>query len=337
VFGQWIYHFNRSDMKRAKELAADIRQIGESHDDIVARVAGCRANGSTYTFAGNFADAHAHLKRGLSLYHPAQRSSQAELAPADTSVSLSAFLTVVLTCSGHLDQARSQSNAMLSEARRMTHAFSLAYALQFGFIGGWVHRIRPADLLQLADELLALSNEGGWAFYHAFALVTCGWCLSAMGEPEKGIPFMANGLASMRATGTTGFTPFFLTKLADAYRIAGQLDLALTHIVEAGRFAEATQTKWVQAETLRLRGALLIQIGDRVAAEFSFREAIVLAQQQNARLFELRSATSLARLWRDQGKHVEARDLLGPIYNWFTEGFDAPDLKEAKALLDELA
>ena len=126
----------------------------------------------------------------------------------------------------------------------------------------------PANLLRLADEFLALANEGGWSAYCGSALAFRGWCLSAMGEPETGIPFIANGLASMRATGTTGLTTFILTTLADAYRMAGQLDPALTHIVEAGRFAEATQCKWVQAETLRLRGDLLVQIGDRVAAEF---------------------------------------------------------------------
>ena len=324
-------------MERAEELAALICQIGETHDDIVARVAGHRASATTHAFMGNFAEAHAHLQRGLSLYHPVQRSSQAELAPADTVVSLNAFRTWVLACSGHLDQAQSQSDTMLSETRRMAHAFSLAYALQGALIGGWVLRNRPAHLLPLADEFLALANEGGWSAFCGSALAFRGWCFSAMGKPETGIPFIANGLASMCATGTTGLTSLILTKLADAYRMAGQLDPALTHIVEAGRFADATQAKWVQAETLRLRGDLLIQIDDRVAAESKFREAIMLARQQNAKLFELRSANSLARLWRDQGKRVEARDLLGPIYNWFTEGFDAPDLKDAKALLDELA
>ncbi len=127
-----------------------------------------------------------------------------------------------------------------------------------------------------------------------------------------------------------------LIRLADAYRLAGQPEPALRHLAEAGRFAETTQTKWVQAEALRLQGDLLILTGDHAAAEASFRDAIALAQRQGAKLFELRASTSLARLWRDQGKRAEARDLLDPIYNWFTEGFDAPDLKDAKALLEQL-
>jgi predicted ATPase len=118
--------------------------------------------------------------------------------------------------------------------------------------------------------------------------------------------------------------------------MAGQPEPALTHFAEAKRFAETTQIKWVQAEALRLQGDLLTLTGDHTAAEASFRDAIALTQRQGARLFELRNSTSLARLWRVRGKRAEARELLAPIYDWFTEGFDAPDLKDAKALLDEV-
>jgi len=124
--------------------------------------------------------------------------------------------------------------------------------------------------------------------------------------------------------------------LADAYRIGGAPEAGLAQISEAERLAEATQVKWVLAETLRLRGDLLAQTGDRMAAAASYRDAIALAQRQDGKLFELRAATSLARLWREQGQPAAARDLLAPVYGWFTEGFDAPDLKEAKALLDQL-
>jgi predicted ATPase len=124
--------------------------------------------------------------------------------------------------------------------------------------------------------------------------------------------------------------------LADAYRVGGAPELGLAQIAEAERLAEATQVEWVLAETLRLRGDLLAQTGDRMAAEASYREALALAQQQSAKLWELRAATSLARLCREQGRRTEARDLLAPLYGSFTEGFDTADLKDAKALLDEL-
>jgi len=136
VFGQWIYHLNHDDMERAQELAADIRQLGEIQDDIVARVAGCRASGTTCMYIGDFARAREYLEQGLSLYDPVQRPSHAELAPADTFVSMSALLFCVLTCSGHLDQAQSRRDATFSEARRFAHVFTLQQT---------AHRLRRAD------------------------------------------------------------------------------------------------------------------------------------------------------------------------------------------------
>jgi predicted ATPase len=119
--------------------------------------------------------------------------------------------------------------------------------------------------------------------------------------------------------------------------MAGQWQAALEHVAEARRLAEETEDRWFQAETVRLSGDLLAAMGDRAGAEASYREAIAIAQQQRAKLWELCAAMSLARLWRDQGKRAEARDLLAPVHNWFTEGFGTPVLQEAKALLEELA
>ena len=131
--------------------------------------------------------------------------------------------------------------------------------------------------------------------------------------------------------------PHGLTMLADAYRISGAVEVALAHLDEAQRLAEATGVRWILSEALRLRGDLQAQTGNDMAADASYRDAVGIARRQRAKLFELRSETSLARLWRDQGKHAEARELLAPLYAWFTEGFDAPDLVEAEALLQELA
>jgi predicted ATPase len=132
-------------------------------------------------------------------------------------------------------------------------------------------------------------------------------------------------------------TPWCLSLFADACRMAGQLQPAMGHLVEALRVAEETDARWFQAETLRLRGDVLLATGDAAAAEASYHEAITIAQQQSAKLWELRTAISLTRLWRDQGKRSEANDLLAPVYNWFTEGLGTPVLQEARALLDELS
>ena len=128
-----------------------------------------------------------------------------------------------------------------------------------------------------------------------------------------------------------------LTLLADAYGKAGQPEEGLKQLVEAEVSMQIRNERVYETELHRMRGELLMSVRDFAGAEASFREAIAVAQRQSAKLFELRSAMSMARLWRDQGKRDEARELLAPVYGWFTEGFDTLDLKEAKALLDELA
>ena len=141
----------------------------------------------------------------------------------------------------------------------------------------------------------------------------------------------------MHDVGFMAHTPTCLTLLSDACRMAGQAQAALGHLAEAQRWADETKDRWAQAETLRLRGDVLLAAGDAAAAEASYGEALTLARQQSAKLWELRAAMSLARLWRDQGKRTAAHELLGPIYGWFTEGFGTPVLQDAKALLEELA
>jgi predicted ATPase len=161
--------------------------------------------------------------------------------------------------------------------------------------------------------------------------------LSALGRVDEGLALLTEGLAAYRATGALVSVPNFLRLLADCYRRAGRPKEGLKYLDEAARQIEATEGRDTEADMHRLRGELLIAVGDPGAAEASFRQAIAIARKQNAKLWELRAATSLTRLWRDRGKRDEARDLLAPVYGWFTEGFDTLDLKEAKALLDELA
>jgi predicted ATPase len=130
--------------------------------------------------------------------------------------------------------------------------------------------------------------------------------------------------------------PSYLMMLADAYGMAGQPERGLDRLAEAAKLVETTQERWAEAEMHRLRGTLLLVVHDVAAAENSFQQALTIAQHQSAKLWELRAASSLAQLWRDQGKRTEARDLLAPVYGWFTEGFDTPILKDAKVLLDQL-
>jgi len=164
-----------------------------------------------------------------------------------------------------------------------------------------------------------------------------GWCLAALGRADEGISLFTTGAAGWDKLRFIVHKPRVLTLLGDAFRIAGQPQAALEHIEEARRVADATEERWLLAETVRLRGDVLVSIDDRTGAETSYREAIAIAQQQGAKLWELRAATSLARLWHHQAKRKQAHALLAPVYNWLTEGLGTPVLQEAKALLDELA
>jgi predicted ATPase len=148
---------------------------------------------------------------------------------------------------------------------------------------------------------------------------------------------MLKGIDDLRATGCNIFIPLFLMMLAQVHGVAGQPEEALNQLVETEKVVERTRECWAGAEMFRLRGTLLLSMNEHTQAEISYRQALALAQQQSAKFWELRVATSLARLWRDQGKRKEARELLAPVYGWFTEGFDTRDLKDAKALLRELA
>jgi predicted ATPase len=197
--------------------------------------------------------------------------------------------------------------------------------------------LQAQGLLEQADELLRLATEHGLGYFQALALIQRGWCLAALGRTDEGVPLITSGCAGLDELGFLLFSPWRLTLLADACRMAGQWQTALERFAEARRVSEETEDRWFQGETLRLTGDVLLATGDPAAAEASYQQALALAQQQSAKLWELRAVTSLGRLWRDQGKRCEAYDLLGSVYGWFTEGLDTPVLQEAKALLEELA
>ena len=164
-----------------------------------------------------------------------------------------------------------------------------------------------------------------------------GSSLTALGQAREGLALITQGLSMHRATGAVLLTPVMLRRLAEAHAEFGQPVAGLDCLAEAEQIIETTDERWDEAELHRVRGDLLKATGDEAAAEQSYQQALVVAKRQSAKLFELRAATGLARLWRDQGKITEARDLLAPVYNWFTEGFDTPVLKEAKALLEQLS
>jgi class 3 adenylate cyclase/tetratricopeptide (TPR) repeat protein len=336
-WGQWMYHVCRADLALARQLATEMRELGETRGDVPTRVLGCDASGLTYTQLGDFIPARAYLAEGLALYDPAHRLVYAELLPNDALVQLRVYSSLLSVCLGDLDQAMSHRDAALQEARRLSRPHDLGLALGYAWITSRCVGADAESLCQCATELLALSVANELGFYRAVGLVFRGWSLAALGQAEEGISLLATGLSGMRDAGFILYRPQNLTLLGDACRMAGQWEAALGYFAAAQRLAGETEERWFQAETLRLTGDVRLGIGDTAGAEASYVEALAIARRQSAKLWELRAATSLARLLRDQSKLLEARDLLAPVYGWFTEGCATPVLQDAKALLEELS
>jgi class 3 adenylate cyclase/tetratricopeptide (TPR) repeat protein len=338
LFGQFTDHWARADLKPAQRFAAELRERGKAAGDLPMQVIGWDQGGLTCFELGEFTAGRAYLEKALALYDPAHRVSYAELWSQDVRVQLLVHSLLSLACLGHLDQALFQADAALDEARRLGHAHTLACALALAawVPGQWI-RLAPGSLLQCADELLSLAAEHGLGFWHVWALVERGWSLAALGRAGESIPLLTAGMAGWVKLGFIAWKSWAQTLVGDACRMAGQWQAALEHLADARRLADDTGDRWFQAETVRVTGDVRLAMGDPPAAEAGYREAVAIAQRQNAKLWELRATTSLARLWRAEGKGTEARDLLAPVYGWFTEGFGTPVLQEAKALLEELA
>jgi class 3 adenylate cyclase/predicted ATPase len=331
--GQWGVHSLRSEHKLALSVAEQIEKFGEARNDLTAQLLGRRARGVTCSYRGEFLNAHALLERCRGLSDPSHRVGDTGMS-YDPYAAMLAQLGVTLAYLGHVDRARSRLNEALSEARRLRHAHTLAFVLSHV---NWIDSITCSpDLQRHAEQLLALSTEHGFSWWLGLAAAQGGRSMVACRQAEAGLARLTEGLAAVRATGSVLYTPLLLTWLAEAEGLLERYVKGLHCLAEAAHIIEITEERFAEAELHRLRGNLLKATGDRSGAERSYHQALAVAQGQSAKLFELRAATSLARLWLEQCKIPDARALLAHVYKWFTEGFDAPDLLEAKALLDHL-
>jgi predicted ATPase len=190
-----------------------------------------------------------------------------------------------------------------------------------------------------AEALISLTTVQGFPFWLALGLLLRGWVLTHQGQAKEGIEQMTQGYRAFRATGAETFQSYALTLFAEAYGIIGEPEEGLRLITEALTLADTPGEQWYESELYRLKGALLLQqsADNHAEAESCFQHALAITRNQQAKSFELRTATNLARLWHQQGKRQEAHNLLAPVYHWSTEGFDTADLQEAKAMLEELA
>jgi predicted ATPase len=238
---------------------------------------------------------------------------------------------------GYPEAALADIKHALNYAREISQAASLMFALGHAPLTHFLCGNYAAANAQ-ADELVALADEKGAVAWKANGMLVRGWILGLTGKPLDAVQMISSGLMAWRSTGTTLLKPLWLSYLAAAHAELGQLDEAWRCIGEAMTMIETTKERWFEAEINRIAGDIALKSPqpDAAKAEAYFDRALAIARAQQAKSWELRAVMSMARLWRDQGKRDEARDLLAPVYGWFTEGFDTLDLKEAKALLDEL-
>jgi predicted ATPase len=240
---------------------------------------------------------------------------------------------------GYPESALADAEHALGDAREMGQAATLLFAL--GGAGAWILILcgNYTAASAQADELVALAVEKGALQWKALGILNQGRLLLLTGKASDAVQMMISGIAAYRSTGTTTWVPWQLLFLASAHAQLGQFDDAWRCIGEALTAIDTTKERWCEAEVNRVAGEIALMSGelDAARAEAYFERALAVSRKQQAKSWELRAAMSMARLWRDQGKRKQAFELLAPIYGWFTEGFDTRDLKEAKALLDELA
>lgn len=334
VWGLWASASSRAGYAGALELAQQLQRIaGQSGDPVQAQQAHF-AIADTLYWQGEFAAAREHLERVGTLYQPAHHASHVAGYGEDAGVTSGAYLSWVLWFLGFPDQARQASARNLELARWLGHPYSLAYALTFAAI---LHcRLRQPEQAQaLARETLDLANRHGFPLWQIGATLAQGWALAMQDQPE-GVEFLRQCVEATRAA-MGGVTLVVLGPLADALVELRRYDEALRVNEEAFAVGNALGDRHIEAELHRLRGESLLGLADQTQAEACFREALSVAREQQAKSLELRVALSLARLWQNQGKRDDAGRLLEEVYRRFGEGFDTPDLRDARALLDSLA
>jgi predicted ATPase len=326
----------RGEFDLALRSDSDLLRLSRQRHDTGGLVLGHLSSGRTQFFSGMFVPSRSHLEEVLALYDPRSHRSLFHHAGLHPRANSQAFFGIALFCLGYPDQALARSNAAIAEASRLAHPPSLASSLTLGnillsLVGD------NAAMDERTDQLLAMANEQGFLLWHAAGAMLRGWVKVKNGDVAEGLSLLRSGATAFRATGSVFWLPFFIALLASAFAIAGQFEEAVTLLDDVLHIVERTGERWFAAELNRHKGRLLLRQGHSEAAEELYRTALNIAREQEAKLWELRAVASLARLSRDQGRRAEARDLLAPVYGWFSEGFDTPDLKEAKALLDELA
>jgi predicted ATPase len=338
LWGLWEVYFQRGVYQMMRALGEQLLSLAERLHDSDLLLEAHHALWATLVFGGELAAAQPHLDQGMQLYELQRHRTHAALYSGhDPGVCCRMFTAQSLWFRGYPNQALASIQAALALAQQLAHPLSLTMALRWAAV---LHHLRrEAPLTQArAEASMTIATDQEFPQHVAVAMPLRGWALAASGHGEEGMAQIRQGLAAYQTTGASRVRPYQLALLAEASTQVGQTTEGLAALAEALALLDKSGVRWWEAELHRLRGALLLQHegAQPGEADACFQQALIIARRQQAKSLELRAATSLARLWQQQGKHAAARELLAPLYGWFTEGFETADLQDAKALLEEL-
>jgi predicted ATPase/DNA-binding winged helix-turn-helix (wHTH) protein len=338
LHGLWVYYEVRGELATARELAGELLTLAETEEDPAFLLQAHHVMGETRYLQGELVPARAHLKQAIALHEPGRHEGLAELYGLDPGVVSRCYAAWTLGALGWWDHA----HRLAQDALALAHATALP-------LGSAVALIAAASVAHGRGETVAarehaaaaieLSEREGLPLARARGAILHGWALAEQGESEAGIAQMREGLEAYVATGATAGLPYFLALLADALVKTGSVADGLAVVGDALARSAATGEHHHEEELHRLRGELLLarqEADDGAQAEACFSIALERARTRGAKAYELRAATSLARLWRRQGKVAEARELLAPVHGWFTEGLDTGAVRAARTELEEL-
>jgi predicted ATPase/DNA-binding XRE family transcriptional regulator len=329
------YYHLRGEQQKAQELGEQMFDLAQRTEDPNHRMEAHQAVGETLFYMGELTTARAHFEQVIDLY--GLKTYPYRYIQQDPGQRSRYFRALVLWILGYPDQALTSIHDTLSLTQKLSHPFHLAGTLLFSTCF-YLFRREASVAQERAEELIALSREQNFDQRLAFGICMRACALVEQGWIDEGIVELRHGLDTLEDLSVRVQRAFYLTYLAKAYWMARQVEEGLTVLTEALAMVEKTGERWGESESYRLQGELLILKNvDAGRVEQQFFKAVDIARRQEAKSLELQATVSLCRFWQEQGKKETARSMLAEIYNWFTEGFDTLDLKEAKALLEELS
>ena len=337
LYGVWVANYIAFNGDAMRELAAQFLVLAEKQGSVVPLVVAHRMMAVSLLCTGDIVEARVHSDQAAALHNPAEHRPVATRFGQDPGVSILAYRSLGSWLLGYPAASLADVESAVKAAREIGQAATLMFALTHAALTHLVSRNYAAAKGE-AEELAAVAGDKGAFFWKAIGTMAQGWVFALTGKASDAADLLTSGFGAFRSTGSTLWTPLHMSCLAIAHRDLDRFDEAWRCIGEATTAIETTGERWYEAEVLRVAGeiAMMSPERDTAKAEMFFDRALAVARQQQARSWELRAAMSMAQLWRDQGQRDKARDLLAPVYGWFTEGFDTLDLKDAKALLDDL-